>query len=142
MNLIWYVCRLPHAAQTNSLLCSTIPYGTAPTLFLSLFPSFCHSSLYFVLPVRAPAPSHVFLCTLQVCLWPGQTKMTIVNGFLAEWLLLSAVCRPRDGSSTCADDSLTLDRLWRHTIPPTVHLSPALRSTRSGLIHDKTVMRF
>ncbi|KAK1888243.1 Pentatricopeptide repeat-containing protein 2 mitochondrial [Dissostichus eleginoides] len=50
------------------------------------------------------------------------------------------VCRPRDGSSTCADDSLTLDRLWCHTIPPTVHLSPTLRSTGAGLIHNKTMM--
>lgn len=58
---------------------------------------------------------------------------------LAEWLPLSAVCRPRDGSSTCADDSLTLDRLWHCTIPPTVHLSP---TSRSGLIHDKTTMLF
>lgn len=88
------------------------PYGTAPTFFFHLpFPSFCHSSLYFILPVRAPAPTLVSLCTLQVCLWPRQTMMTIVNG-LAEWLPLSAACRPRDGSSTCADDSLTLDRLW------------------------------
>ncbi|KAF3855100.1 hypothetical protein F7725_023155 [Dissostichus mawsoni] len=50
------------------------------------------------------------------------------------------VCIPRDGSSTCADDSLTLDRLWCHTIPPTVHLSPTLRSTGAGLIHNKTMM--
>lgn len=47
---------------------------------------------------------HVFLCTLQVCLRARQTKMTIVND-LFEWLLLSAACRPWDGSSTCADDS-------------------------------------
>lgn len=87
------------------------PYGTALTFFHLAFPSFCHSSLYFILPVRAPAPTLVSLCTLQVCLWPRQTMMTIVNG-LAEWLLLSAARRPRDGSSTCADDSLTLDRLW------------------------------
>lgn len=103
------------------------PYGTEPTFFFFMC-RFLHSSLYFMLPVRAPAPTLVCLCTLQV--WPGQTKMTIVKGSL-EWLLLSAACRPRDGSSTCADDSLTLDRPWRHTIPPTVHLSAAERSTGS-----------
>lgn len=105
--LIWYgTCGSRHA-QTNSLLLALIPHGTPQTLFYSGFSSFCRSFLYFVLPVRAPASSHVFLCMLQVCLWP-----------------LSAVCRPWDGSSTCADDSFTLDRLWRYTIPSTVHLSP------------------
>ncbi|KAK5612659.1 hypothetical protein CRENBAI_009390 [Crenichthys baileyi] len=35
------------------------------------------------------------------------------------------VCRLQDGSGTCADDSFTLNRLQRHTIPSTVHLSLA-----------------
>lgn len=87
--LIWYrTCGSRHTQRRQTVSCVLRFHMAQPRLpfFHLVFPSFCHSSLYFVLPVRAPAPSHVFLCTLQVCLWPGQTKMTIVNGLLLGWM--------------------------------------------------------
>lgn len=70
----------------QSLVFSDSIWHRTDSFFHLLFSSFCHSSLYFVLLVSTQASSHIFLCTLQVCLWLRQTKITIVNGLLHRWI--------------------------------------------------------
>lgn len=90
-------------------------------------------SILFCSAVKACAPCYGVLCTLQVWLGPGQTKMTLVNDWLPGWMAVLICSMQATGwqQHMCWWQLHTGQALHK-TIPPTVHLSLNRMSKRSG----------
>lgn len=125
------------AEQTNGLLFVSIPYGR---LFHLAFPSFCHSSLYFVQSLKAPPPNPPLGVSLYVAgLSPERANKDGYSEWLPAGWIAALICSMQAAEwqqHMCWWQLLIGQTLMQHDL---CYCTPApwLQVYKTGLIHDE-----